>query len=112
MITDVMLRDLAETIKSLIQADFKDIYLSGNLRDTISVERAENGFRVIVDARMYDIDKYLKDQVIIYEGEGSYASQVDKTGGFSGKHKNYVDRAIKEGISVWLKKHNLKGVAR
>lgn len=32
---------------------------------------------------------------------GSYAEEVDKTGGFSGEHKDYVERCIRKGIEKW-----------
>lgn len=34
---------------------------------------------------------------------GSYAEEVDQTGGFSGTHKDYVERCIKKGIEEWKK---------
>lgn len=32
---------------------------------------------------------------------GSYAEEVDSTGGFSGTHKDYVERCIRKGIEKW-----------
>lgn len=109
---NLLLQDLANMIIEAIKGDFKDIYLSGNLRDTITLERSKNGFRIVINARIYDLVKFKKDNVIIYTGDGSYASDVDVKGGFSGKHKDYVERAIYKSIPIWIKKHNLKGVVK
>ena len=32
---------------------------------------------------------------------GSYADAVDETGGFSGTHKDYVEKCIRKGIAKW-----------
>ena len=59
------------------------------------------------------LEKWEKEGVIVpYEKGGSYASQVDKTGGFSGKHKGYVDKCIDLAISQWLTKYRINGRIR
>lgn len=109
MITEEMIQDLALMIMNEIKVDFEQVFLSGNLRDTLYVEPTENGVNIVINAEMYDLLQYKKKGVIIYTGEGSYASEVDKVGGFSFKHKDYINRAIQSGISQWMQKYNLKG---
>lgn len=109
MITQQMLQDLANEIQANLKADFKKVFLSGNLRDTIRIVNTGNAVQIEIPAEMYDVNQFMQNQVIVFTGQGSYASEVDITGGFSGKHKNYVQRAINKAINVWLKKHNLKG---
>ena len=94
-------KQLADYIVEYIKADFQTIYLSGNLRDTITIEKTSNGYKIEIPAEMYDVQRFKNTGAIIYTGQGSYASEVDKTGGFSGKHTNYVDRAISLGLFKW-----------
>lgn len=109
MITDEMLKTLADIILEEIQRDFEIVYLSGNLRDTIDIERTAEGFRIVVNAKMYDVLQYRQNKTIVYTGQGSYAEEVNKTGGFSGKHVGYIEDAIHSGIRTWMNKYGLKG---
>lgn len=107
-----LLEELAEMIKNNIKSDFEKVHLSGNLMNTIKVSYNADGFQVEIPAEMYDIALYKKDKVLKFTGKGSYAQEVNETGGHSGKHKNYVERAIETAINEWIKKNNLnvKGV--
>lgn len=107
MITQLQLNKLAQKIRNKIKEDFKDIHLSGNLMDTITIEQIPDGYRVTVNAKMYDISKFKKEGIIVYNNKGSYAQEVDVTGGFSGKHKDYIERAVTESLQEWLRENNL-----
>jgi hypothetical protein len=109
--TEEIVNELAKFIADEIRADFEIVFLSGNLRDTIYLEKLSNGFKIVVDAERYDIAQYTDKKVIVYTGEGSYASEVDETGGFSYQrvHKNYISRAIQSGIDKWMKKNGFEG---
>lgn len=108
-ITNELLLDLALEIKRFIEDDFSEIFLSGNLADTLKVG-VLNNTTVYVDipARMYDIEKFRQDKVVVYnKGDKSYADEVDRYGGFSGEHVNYVERAINNALESWSQKHDI-----
>ena len=104
----ILLQKLAEKIKEKIRNDFKDVHLSQNLMNTISVSSTPTGFLIDIPAEIYDLAKYYKEGVIIYTGAGSYAEDVDINGGFSGKHKDYIERAILESVSEWVAENELR----
>ena len=93
--------ELARQIYMSIKENFETIHLSGNLVDTMKIVRTDNGYKIEIPADKYIMDLFIKQGVLIYNGKGSYAVQVDREGGLSGKHKNYVSKAIDEGISNW-----------
>lgn len=110
--TDKEKRRLADMIAGRIADNFATVYLSGNLANTIRVEEGKDGLRVIVPAVRYDLQEYMKNKVIVYlEGQGSYAEAVNKRGGFSKKHKGYVEKAIEEGITQWLTSLGIKPIS-
>ena len=104
----ILLQKLAEKIKEKIRNDFKEVHLSQNLMNTISISSTPTGFLVDIPAEIYDLAKYYKEGVIIYTGAGSYAEDVDINGGFSGKHKDYIERAILESVSEWVAENELR----
>lgn len=104
----ILLQKLAEKIKEKIRNDFKDVHLSQNLMNTISISSTPTGFLIDIPAEIYDLAKYYKEGVIIYTGAGSYAEDVDINGGFSGKHKDYIERAILESVSEWVAENELR----
>ena len=90
---------LALLIKEEIEKEFAFVHLSGNLADTIEIRQTAKGIEVEIPARKYDIAKYLKTgEISYYDGDESYASQVDESGGFSGLHYGYIDRCIAQAI--------------
>lgn len=101
--------ELAQRIKEEIIDEFSQIHFSGNLKDTIMIEETENGYDVVITAQLYDLEYYLKYGVIVYDRMGSYASEVDKMGGFSGKHKDYVEECIQRAISKWMARNHIDG---
>ena len=104
----ILLQKLAEKIKEKIRNDFKEVHLSQNLMNTISVSSTPTGFLIDIPAEIYDLAKYYKEGVIIYTGAGSYAEDVDINGGFSGKHKDYIERAILESVREWIAENELR----
>lgn len=102
-VTERSLETLSVYIAEELQRGFRDVFLSGNLRDTIWVEQVGETFQVHVPAVCYNIPIFLKTGVVIYDqGDKSYAKQVDITGGWSGKHKNYVENAIQNALTRWM----------
>lgn len=122
VITNEMKLRLAELIREAIGTNFEYVHLSGNLVNTIEIyqdfyyyidEKTGELVRfdkVIIDviAPRYSISTYLRTGAIVYTGKGSYASTVDKHGGFTGKHKNYAENAISLAVSAWLREYNLE----
>ena len=101
--------ELAKLIHRELVEEFSTIYLSGNLRDTIKVGYDGKTATVEIPAEMYDIKLFKDEGAIIYTGKGSYAEAVNKKGGFSKSHKNYVERAIELAIFTWMKQNGIKG---
>lgn len=90
---------LAENIKRKIAKDFSKVYLTHNLVDTMNVEARANQATLHIPAIRYDFKEWNKNKVVVHHLEwGSYANQVNITGGFSTFHKNYIDYAIEEVI--------------
>lgn len=104
-----MKQRLAELIVEKIRANFQDKFISQNLINTINVYQTDNGWAIDIPAECYDISLYNKKGVIVKTGKGSYAQSVDKKGGFSGTHKNYVEKAIDEAIDIWKNEQGIKG---
>ena len=102
-----LLEDLALMIQEHIKEGFREKHLSMNLMNTIQVRKTDNSFEVDIPADLYDLKKWNQDKVVVYTGQGSYAQRVYVTGGFSKKHKAYIEYAIMECVEKWVKKHNL-----
>lgn len=100
---------LTKLILEELKKEFETVRLSGNLINTIKVYSNEGKWFIEIPAEMYDINKYKKSGVVVHNRKGSYASQVDKSGGFSGKHVDYVDRCIQNAIQKWIKQNNIRG---
>lgn len=111
MLSEELKRDLIERIYWGLKKDFWDKYITLNLEKTIKIISTEDGFKIEIPARMYNFKEWNKNKVIVPYGTGSYAQRVNETGGFSGTHKNYVERAIDEAIRTWFLAHKdvLKG---
>lgn len=112
MITEDSRKNLAEAIAKHLRMDFAEVFLSGNLRETITIEKSGNDWKVHIPAVRYDIQKFKDEGVIIkHPEEGSYAEAVNKSGGFSKKHKNYVERALEKAITEWLGEIGVKSTS-
>ena len=101
---------LADLIRKNINESFETFYITRNLVNTIKIKYDENfNFTISIPAQMYDFEQWNKKKVVVYTGKGSYAQLVDKKGGFSKKHKNFVEKAIKKAIRQWMKEMKVKG---
>lgn len=106
MLSYYQMQLLAMKIRDKLREDFIELHLTGNLMETIQINKTGTGFEIEIPAEIYDLKTWYEKGVIVYTGNGSYAQDVDVEGGFSGKHKNYVEDAIKEAISEWVKELN------
>lgn len=108
MFNDKQLMKLAELVQKYIKEDFEAVHLSGNLMETIKINRTATSIEIEVPAERYDIKRFNKEGVIVYTGNGSYAQAVDIWGGFSKTHKNYIEDAIKQAVQEWLISENIR----
>lgn len=101
-----------------ISANFKDMYVTHNLRDTMYTKGAltlcyidfrgnefkENGKLMAkfgIPAVRYDMKRWEEDMIVVHIPEkGSYANEVNITGGWSPKkvHLGYIEEAIANSI--------------
>lgn len=115
-VMNVMSEKIKDNVVKEINKNFSTIHLSGNLARTIWCEdimrqkwttfansdfsRGRKVAVVHIPAVRYDIAKYRKEGVIEHHPEkGSYACEVNVSGGFSRYHVGYVDNAIIKSIS-------------
>lgn len=89
---------LTEEIYEKIEREFELVHLSGNLVNTMRGSMESGHGKLEIPADTYDISLYRKEGIIAYNGVGSYASEVSHTGGFSGVHVGYDERAIDKAI--------------
>lgn len=100
---------LARQIVNGIKKDFEIYHLSMNLVDTITIEKYDNKAVIHIPAKTYDMYKYVKDNVIVYNNRGSYASRLNEEGSYIfnkhiGHHIGYIDKAIDDGIVKLVQK--------
>lgn len=121
MLPDEKLMELAVDIRKYIKEEFAKKHLSMNLVDTLKIYKTESGFEVEIPAEMYDTALFIKEDVIVYTGEGSYAQKLDKTGSefliqaksgykFLKKphnHKGYIEDVLAKAIVRWLTENQL-----
>lgn len=93
---------LANTIREEIAKNFENKKLSGNLVKTIKIIVNPDNVQVFIPAEKYDIN-YYREKKIIRRKAGSYAYEVNRSGGFSGQHKGYIEKSIKLAIDRWTK---------
>lgn len=109
-ITEQLKQELAMIIVELIKQEFKIKHLSMNLVNTIKIYKNDAGNVVVeIPAEMYNISKFKKDGSIIYTNKGSYAEEVNRSGGFSGSHTGYIEKCIANGIKIWMSRNGIKG---
>jgi len=106
MIAKDDLKLLADYIQEEIQLQFRDTHLTGNLMETISVIEGVDGFEVHIPAKMYSLYDWFINKVLVYTGQGSYASQLDIKGS-----EFELWREDKQGniLKTYIKPHNHKG---
>lgn len=107
---------LGELIAQKLQIEFQDKHLSGNLANTIQLVRvSDNTIQVQIPAETYKMYQWFAHRVVIHDGKGSYASELDlegssfmaytKKGRFlvkPGNHKGYIDKVINEAVQEWM----------
>lgn len=126
IIAEVFHKKFITETKKNIKRDFQKIHLSGNLMDTVTVEWLSSPqYHFLIDgliesgeflekpvkvaivhipAVRYDLKRYREDMVIIHHPEwGSYAQEVNITGGFSGRHVGYVENAIYQALATSIR---------
>lgn len=117
-ISNEQLMIFKEILLAKIMDEFAIKHLSGNLMDTIETEYSEDGVKVIIPAKTYNMLLYQTKGVIMHTSHGSYASKIDEEGTHfyvyphgtrkgaklihPNNHKGWVDKVIKEAIQDWL----------
>lgn len=109
VISEQAKRALADMIVENIRKEFANVHLSFNLVNTIVIEEHDGDIRIRIPAQIYDVLLYKRKGVLSYTGSGSYANEVDISGGFSGKHKHYVDNCINNAIKQWMAFYRIEG---
>lgn len=101
-------QSFASILASVFREEFRAVHLSGQLMRSIKVEADGDGnYRVEIPPQIYDIAKFRKSGVVIPTSQDSYALKVNVTGGFSGTHKEYVERAIFTAFARWQQANGL-----
>ena len=104
------IKSLTDLIFQNIKSDFNNKFLTGQLRDNIRVSKIDDGFRITIDPKIYNLPKYLETKVIEYKsGGGSYASHIDNYGSFRNNHYDYVGRSIKSAVRTWKEQMRING---
>lgn len=101
--------ELAKCIEEAFKEEFRIYNYSGNLINTMSVNVVDDNVTIDIPAQTYDMLEYKMKKIIKYTNKGSYAEQVNKTGGFSGMHVGFIERCIEKGIQKWLDQNGLSG---
>lgn len=101
--------ELANCIADEIRKEFKDIHFSYNLVRTMKIEINGNDVSIDIPAMKFNIKQYKLHRVIKYYYRGSYANLINYTGGFSGRHQDYIQRCMENGISKWLAQKGKQG---
>ena len=106
---------LVKLIVKNIKEEFAIKHLSGNLARTIKVYRTgDNEFAIHIPAQTYNMLEFQKHGVVIYNGQGSYASKIDNQGSqfliypqegrkgsfriYPGNHQGYINKVINRSI--------------
>lgn len=100
---------LAQAIVTELEKEFEEIYLSGNLVNTIQINANGENLEIEIPATVYDMALWKRKHVIVYKNlNESYATEVEEKGGFSHRHINFVEKAVSKAISKWTKEINKK----
>lgn len=106
-------KELARLIVEAIQEEFRYVYLTKQLVNSIKINTFGNNISIEIAPEIYDINYAIRYGVIKPgKRQGSYASEVDKYGGISGKHKDYLKKCIDKGIQKWLNFNNINARIR
>lgn len=94
--------ELAKCIEEAFKEEFRNVHLAKNLVNTMKIEVTDTGVVIDIPAMKYNMKKFKETGVVKYYYRGSYAQQINNTGGLSGKHVGYVEECIKKGIEKWM----------
>lgn len=108
---------LANIIIRMLNEEFKNKHLSGNLINTIEIEMGGDEINIRIPAQTYNMLKFQEKGVVIHTSHGSYASKLDEEGSSfmvypngekKGSHRvsprnhiGYIDKIINGAIQEW-----------
>ena len=101
--------ELAKCIEEAFKEEFKNVHLAKNLVNTMKIEVTDTGIVIDIPAMKYNMKKFKETGIVKYYYRGSYAQQINVTGGLSGKHVDYVEECIKKGIENWMAQKGVQG---
>ena len=101
--------ELAKCIEDEFKEEFRIVHLAKNLVNTMKIEVQDNNVIIDIPAMKYNMKKFRETGVVKYYYRGSYAQQINITGGLSGKHEDYVEKCIERGIQKWLAQKGVSG---
>lgn len=98
-------------LNSEIEKEFEQVHLTKNLMETTFRQDFVSGYSKVtllrIPATRYNINKFRKQGVFVYTpNRGSYAWQVNRFGGFSGKHTHYIERMVYNSCINFVNKVN------
>ena len=109
LLSNIILRKLRE--------EFSVKHLSGNLINTIQIEKSADEIKISIPAQTYNMLLYQEKGVVVHTSHGSYASKIDEEGSsfmvypndgrkgayrvYPRNHKGYVDKVINSAIQEW-----------
>ena len=79
-VSNIDLSALQRIIVDKLNEEFSLKKLSGNLKNTISVEATANEIQIKIPAKTYNMLLYQTKGVVIHTSHGSYASKLDTVG--------------------------------
>lgn len=111
------LEQLANLIVRKLKEEFAVKHLSGNLINTIQIEKSGDKIKIYIPAKTYNMLLYQTKGVVVHTSNGSYASKLDEEGSqfysYSNgtrkgakrikprNHIGYIDRVINSAILEW-----------
>jgi hypothetical protein len=101
--------ELAKCIEEAFREEFKIVHLAKNLVNTMKIEVVDGVVTIDIPAMKYNMKKFRETGIIKYYYRGSYAEQINNTGGLSGKHEGYIEKCIETGVSKWLQQKGVSG---
>lgn len=101
--------ELAKCIEEAFKEEFRYIHLAKNLINTMKIEVTDTGVIIDIPAMKYNMKKFRETGIIKYYYRGSYAEQINNTGGLSKKHEGYVEKCIERGVQKWLAQKGVSG---
>ena len=102
-------QSLAKILADEFRNEFRTIHLSGQLLKSIKVSKDDSdNYMVRIPPQIYDIAFYRRYKVVKNISTDSYAIDVNLSGGFSGLHKDYIQKCLSIAIQKWAMQNNIK----